>query len=160
MLWWFQVNSEGTQPYIYDKIIVFFKLSVWIVCKWFIFIFIIIPYLFVRGFKRTSFPLTFKRPVKTLCFLHRYRLVPKVYFPEQIHDVVRATKYFLQPEVLRKYSVDPGRVGISGDSAGGNLAAALGQQVTEIPEVLVKGGCMLMFCRQHMSTRHGEGLAE
>ena len=154
MLWWFQVNSEGTQPYIYDKIIVFFKLSVWIVCKWFIFIFIIIPYLFVRGFKRTSFPLTFKRPVKTLCFLHRYRLVPKVYFPEQIHDVVRATKYFLQPEV------DPGRVGISGDSAGGNLAAALGQQVTEIPEVLVKGGCMLMFCRQHMSTRHGEGLAE
>ena len=115
--------------------------------------------MFVHGFKRTSFPLTFKRPVKTLCFLHRYRLVPKVYFPEQIHDVVRATKYFLQPEVLHKYSVDPGRVGISGDSAGGNLAAALGQQVIEIPAVLVKGGCMLMFSRQHMSTRHGKGLA-
>ncbi|XP_021109876.1 neutral cholesterol ester hydrolase 1 isoform X3 [Heterocephalus glaber] len=32
-----------------------------------------------------------------------YRLVPQVYFPEQIHDVVRATKYFLQPEVLQKY---------------------------------------------------------
>ncbi|XP_011226199.2 neutral cholesterol ester hydrolase 1 isoform X2 [Ailuropoda melanoleuca] len=57
-----------------------------------------------------------------------YRLVPKVYFPTQIHDVVRATKYFLQPEVLHKYSVDPGRIGISGDSAGGNLAAAVGQQ--------------------------------
>lgn len=69
--------------------------------------------------------------------LHRYRLVPKVYFPAQINDVVRATKYFLQPEVLHKYSVDPDRIGISGDSAGGNLAAALGQQVTGCPEVLV-----------------------
>ncbi|ELK13614.1 Arylacetamide deacetylase-like 1 [Pteropus alecto] len=61
----------------------------------------------------------------------RYRLVPKVYFPEQIHDVVRATKYFLQPEVLQKYSVDPGRIGISGDSAGGNLAAVLCQQFSQ-----------------------------
>ncbi|XP_020014902.1 neutral cholesterol ester hydrolase 1 isoform X1 [Castor canadensis] len=60
-----------------------------------------------------------------------YRLVPQVYFPEQIHDVVRATKYFLRPEVLQKYKVDPGRIGISGDSAGGNLAAALGQQFTQ-----------------------------
>lgn len=60
-----------------------------------------------------------------------YRLVPKVYFPEQIHDVVRATKYFLQPEVLQKYSVDPGRIGISGDSAGGNLAAVLCQQFSQ-----------------------------
>ncbi|XP_004704135.1 neutral cholesterol ester hydrolase 1 isoform X1 [Echinops telfairi] len=60
-----------------------------------------------------------------------YRLVPKVYFPEQIHDVARATKHFLQPEVLQKYSVDPDRIGISGDSAGGNLAAALGQQFSQ-----------------------------
>ncbi|KAM5292694.1 neutral cholesterol ester hydrolase 1 isoform 2-T2 [Ctenodactylus gundi] len=60
-----------------------------------------------------------------------YRLVPRVYFPEQIHDVVRATKYFLQPEVLEKYKVDPSRIGISGDSAGGNLAAALGQQFSQ-----------------------------
>lgn len=89
--------------------------------------------------------------------LHRYRLVPKVYFPEQIHDVIRATKYFLQPEVLHKYSVDPGRIGVSGDSAGGNLAAALGQQVTESPEVLVEGEHVIMFNRS--STRHGKGLA-
>ncbi|XP_010630711.1 neutral cholesterol ester hydrolase 1 [Fukomys damarensis] len=60
-----------------------------------------------------------------------YRLVPQVYFPEQIHDVVRATKYFLQPEVLQKYKVDPGRIGVSGDSAGGNLAAAVGQQFSQ-----------------------------
>ncbi|XP_023371532.1 neutral cholesterol ester hydrolase 1 isoform X2 [Otolemur garnettii] len=60
-----------------------------------------------------------------------YRLVPKVYFPEQIHDVVRATKHFLQPEILQKYMVDPGRICISGDSAGGNLAAALAQQFNQ-----------------------------
>ncbi|XP_003925158.2 neutral cholesterol ester hydrolase 1 [Saimiri boliviensis] len=60
-----------------------------------------------------------------------YRLVPKVYFPEQINDVVRATKYFLEPKVLEKYMVDPGRICISGDSAGGNLAAAVGQQFTQ-----------------------------
>nr|XP_048308588.1 neutral cholesterol ester hydrolase 1 [Myodes glareolus] len=61
-----------------------------------------------------------------------YRLVPQVYFPEQIYDVVRATRYFLRPEVLDKYKVDPGRVAVSGDSAGGNLAAALGQQFTSV----------------------------
>nr|XP_020141912.1 neutral cholesterol ester hydrolase 1 isoform X1 [Microcebus murinus] len=61
----------------------------------------------------------------------RYRLVPKVYFPEQIHDVVRATKHFMQPEILQKYMVDPGRICISGDSAGGNLAAALVQQFNQ-----------------------------
>lgn len=61
-----------------------------------------------------------------------YRLVPQVYFPEQIYDVVRATRYFLRPEVLDKYKVDPDRVAVSGDSAGGNLAAALGQQFTYV----------------------------
>ncbi|XP_051839143.1 neutral cholesterol ester hydrolase 1 [Antechinus flavipes] len=57
-----------------------------------------------------------------------YRLVPKVHFPEQLYDLEQATKYFLQPQILEKYSVDPKRIAISGDSAGGNLAAALGQQ--------------------------------
>ncbi|XP_031232327.1 neutral cholesterol ester hydrolase 1 isoform X1 [Mastomys coucha] len=61
-----------------------------------------------------------------------YRLVPQVYYPEPIHDIIRATKYFLQPEILDKYKVDPRRVGISGDSAGGNLAAVLGQQFTYV----------------------------
>lgn len=60
----------------------------------------------------------------------RYRLVPKVHFPEPFNDAFRAAKHFLQPDVLAKYSVDPGRIAISGDSAGGNLAAAVCQQVT------------------------------
>ncbi|XP_043848766.1 neutral cholesterol ester hydrolase 1 [Dromiciops gliroides] len=60
-----------------------------------------------------------------------YRLVPKVHFPEQLYDLERAAKYFLQPQVLEKYSVDPARIAISGDSAGGNLAAALSQQFSK-----------------------------
>ncbi|XP_059802295.1 neutral cholesterol ester hydrolase 1-like [Hypanus sabinus] len=58
-----------------------------------------------------------------------YRLVPEAYFPEQINDVYSATRYFLQPEVLSRYSVDPNRIALSGDSAGGNLAAAVSQQL-------------------------------
>ncbi|KAL4635883.1 neutral cholesterol ester hydrolase 1-like [Arapaima gigas] len=58
-----------------------------------------------------------------------YRLVPKVRFPAPYEDILLATKHFLQPEVLARYMVDPGRVGISGDSAGGNLAAAVAQQI-------------------------------
>ncbi|XP_072474562.1 neutral cholesterol ester hydrolase 1 [Notamacropus eugenii] len=60
-----------------------------------------------------------------------YRLVPQVHFPEQLFDLERATKHFLKPQVLEKYSVDPARIAISGDSAGGNLAAALGQQFSQ-----------------------------
>ncbi|KAL4631084.1 neutral cholesterol ester hydrolase 1-like [Arapaima gigas] len=58
-----------------------------------------------------------------------YRLAPEVHFPEQYNDALQASQYFLQPQVLAQYSVDPSRVGISGDSAGGNLAAAVAQQV-------------------------------
>uniref|UniRef100_A0A8C0H000 Neutral cholesterol ester hydrolase 1 n=1 Tax=Chelonoidis abingdonii TaxID=106734 RepID=A0A8C0H000_CHEAB len=54
-----------------------------------------------------------------------YRLVPEVHFPEQFYDTLRATKYFLQSDILAKYSVNPSRIAISGDSAGGNLAAAV-----------------------------------
>ncbi|XP_007518014.1 neutral cholesterol ester hydrolase 1 [Erinaceus europaeus] len=67
-----------------------------------------------------------------------YRLVPKVFFPAQVEDVVRSTNYFLQPEVLKKYSVDPSRVAVSGDSAGGNLAAALVQQFHQDPSLRSK----------------------
>ncbi|XP_043558140.1 neutral cholesterol ester hydrolase 1-like isoform X3 [Chiloscyllium plagiosum] len=62
-----------------------------------------------------------------------YRLVPEVHFPEQLNDAYNATKYFLQPEVLSQYSVDPNRIAVSGDSAGGNLAAAVTQQNMATP---------------------------
>ncbi|KAM4772244.1 neutral cholesterol ester hydrolase 1 [Rhinophrynus dorsalis] len=67
-----------------------------------------------------------------------YRLVPDVHFPEQLNDALAATKYFLRPDILAKYSVDPSRIAVSGDSAGGNLAAALCQQLTEDSNVTTK----------------------
>ncbi|XP_072264218.1 neutral cholesterol ester hydrolase 1 [Pyxicephalus adspersus] len=67
-----------------------------------------------------------------------YRLVPNVHFPEQLNDVYAATKYILLPEVLAKYSIDPERIAVSGDSAGGNLAAAVCQQLTQDTSVTTK----------------------
>lgn len=61
--------------------------------------------------------------------IFRYRLYPEVQFPEPYLDCLAAAKYFLSPEVLDKYSIDPERVAVSGDSAGGNLAAAVAQEV-------------------------------
>ncbi|XP_061493310.1 neutral cholesterol ester hydrolase 1 isoform X2 [Rhineura floridana] len=60
-----------------------------------------------------------------------YRLVPDFHFPVQFSDVLRATKHFMLPEVLAQYSVDASRVAISGDSAGGNLAAAVCQEMSQ-----------------------------
>lgn len=64
-----------------------------------------------------------------LLFVHRYRLAPPYHFPVAFEDVYRVVKYFLRPDVLDRYEVDPERVAVSGDSAGGNLAAAVTQQV-------------------------------
>lgn len=40
-----------------------------------------------------------------------------------------AVRWLLCQDVLNKYGIDPERTGISGDSAGGNLAVAVTQQV-------------------------------
>lgn len=69
-----------------------------------------------------------------LCFIFnldffRYRLAPAHHFPVPYEDVYRVVKHLLQKGVLIQYSVDPGRIAVSGDSAGGNLAAAVTQQV-------------------------------
>ncbi|KAF1674475.1 Arylacetamide deacetylase, partial [Pygoscelis papua] len=67
-----------------------------------------------------------------------YRLAPKYRFPVQFEDVYSVTKFFLQSRVLSQYGVDPDRVCVAGDSAGGNLAAAVAQQLLEDPEVKTK----------------------
>uniref|UniRef100_A0A8C3VD73 Arylacetamide deacetylase n=1 Tax=Catharus ustulatus TaxID=91951 RepID=A0A8C3VD73_CATUS len=58
-----------------------------------------------------------------------YRLAPPHHFPVQFEDVYSVTKFFLQSKVLSQYGVDPARVCVAGDSAGGNLAAAVAQEV-------------------------------
>ncbi|NXB03651.1 AAAD deacetylase, partial [Cnemophilus loriae] len=67
-----------------------------------------------------------------------YRLAPQHHFPAQFEDVYAVTKFFLQSKVLSQYGVDPTRVCVAGDSAGGNLAAAVAQQLLEDPEVKTK----------------------
>ncbi|XP_008843029.1 arylacetamide deacetylase [Nannospalax galili] len=67
-----------------------------------------------------------------------YRLAPKHHFPSQFEDVYNALRWFLQQDVLSNYGVDPERVGVSGDSAGGNLAAAVTQQLIKDPDVKIK----------------------
>ncbi|NWI74501.1 AAAD deacetylase, partial [Dryoscopus gambensis] len=67
-----------------------------------------------------------------------YRLAPQHRFPVPFEDVYTATKFFLQSKVLSHYGVDPARVCVAGDSAGGNLAAAVAQQLVEDPEVKTK----------------------
>ncbi|CAB1446433.1 unnamed protein product [Pleuronectes platessa] len=62
-----------------------------------------------------------------------YRLAPAHHFPVPYEDVYRVVKHFLQKGVLAQYSVDPGRTAVSGDSAGGNLAAAVSQQLLKEP---------------------------
>ncbi|NXG89214.1 AAAD deacetylase, partial [Stercorarius parasiticus] len=67
-----------------------------------------------------------------------YRLAPKYRFPVQFEDVYSVTKFFLQSSVLSQYGVDPDRICVAGDSAGGNLAAAVAQQLLKDSEVKTK----------------------
>ncbi|XP_059188204.1 arylacetamide deacetylase [Centropristis striata] len=62
-----------------------------------------------------------------------YRLAPAHHFPVPYEDVYRVVKHFLQEDVLAQYHVDPERIAVSGDSAGGNLAAAVSQQLQKEP---------------------------
>ncbi|MEQ2188179.1 hypothetical protein GOODEAATRI_012394, partial [Goodea atripinnis] len=61
-----------------------------------------------------------------------------VHFPEPFLDCVAAAKHFLSAEVLAKYAIDPERVAVSGDSAGGNLAAAVAQEISTDDSMSVK----------------------
>jgi len=53
-----------------------------------------------------------------------YRLAPEYKFPAQIHDVKCAIKYIRKNAA--KYNIDPNRIALMGDSAGGHLAALAG----------------------------------
>ncbi|GAA1491902.1 alpha/beta hydrolase [Curtobacterium herbarum] len=54
-----------------------------------------------------------------------YRLAPTDPFPAGLDDVRRALDFVFRETTLQTYDVDPGRVGVFGGSAGGNLAAML-----------------------------------
>ncbi|XP_037551177.1 neutral cholesterol ester hydrolase 1-like [Nematolebias whitei] len=70
--------------------------------------------------------------------MSRYRLYPEVLFPVPYLDCLAAAKHFLSPAVLEKYLIDPDRVAVAGDSAGGNLAAAVAQAISVDESMAVK----------------------
>ncbi|XP_035277236.1 arylacetamide deacetylase-like isoform X1 [Anguilla anguilla] len=74
-----------------------------------------------------------------------YRLAPAHPFPAPFEDVYRGVRYFLRDRVLARYSVDPTRIAVSGDSAGGNLAAAVAQKLQQEPgqQVALKAQALL-----------------
>jgi acetyl esterase/lipase len=53
-----------------------------------------------------------------------YRLVQEAIFPAQIHDCKAAVRFIRQH--AGEYAVDPNRIGVAGESAGGHLSALLG----------------------------------
>jgi acetyl esterase/lipase len=53
-----------------------------------------------------------------------YRLAPKYQFPAAVHDVKAAVRWLKAN--AEKYQIDPQRIGVVGDSAGGHLAQFLG----------------------------------
>lgn len=66
-----------------------------------------------------------------------YRLAPKYQFPAAVHDVKAAVRWLRAH--ADKYHIDPERIGVVGDSAGGHLAQYLG--VTgDVPSLEGDGG--------------------
>uniref|UniRef100_A0A452U6J5 Arylacetamide deacetylase n=1 Tax=Ursus maritimus TaxID=29073 RepID=A0A452U6J5_URSMA len=80
-----------------------------------------------------------------------YRIAPKYHFPNHFEDVYNALKWFLHQNVLDKYGVDPERTGISGDSAGENLVAAVTQQVRCLDLLLLKKYFTLKYLFQTLT---------
>ncbi len=55
-----------------------------------------------------------------------YRLAPEHPFPAAIDDVTAAVEWLRDPVQVRRFGIDPARIGAFGGSAGGNLVSLLG----------------------------------
>ncbi|KAL3848318.1 hypothetical protein ACJMK2_019186 [Sinanodonta woodiana] len=62
-----------------------------------------------------------------------YRLAPENIYPAAFDDCVKSVIFFLQNAV--KYNVDMNKIGIAGDSVGGNLAMAVALKLSNDPNL-------------------------
>ena len=60
-----------------------------------------------------------------------YRLAPEHPFPAAVDDCLAAVRWVADPGSATALDIDPGRVAVGGDSAGGNLAAVVAQQLRD-----------------------------
>lgn len=57
--------------------------------------------------------------------LVNYSLSPEVKFPVALHECYSVVSYATNPETAAKLNIDPTRVALGGDSAGGNMTAGV-----------------------------------
>ncbi|KAJ6651721.1 hypothetical protein lerEdw1_020681 [Lerista edwardsae] len=75
----------------------------------------------------------FARESDSVVMSVEYRLAPEHKYPVALDDCLTATTHFL--EAAEEHGVDPTQVIVAGDSAGGNLAAAVCQALAGRPEL-------------------------
>ena len=79
-----------------------------------------------QGDKQTTFNPIFDPLTKAgfVWFTVNYRLAPKSVYPAAVDDVVTAIRYI--EAHAKEFKVDPKRIAISGESAGGHIVAMIG----------------------------------
>ncbi|CAF1407596.1 unnamed protein product [Adineta ricciae] len=90
---------------------------------------------FYMGSVDTHHPITrdLARQTGFIIISVEYRLAPEHHFPAGLDDCMKVTKYFLNTNNAKKFHIDAQRIAISGDSAGGNLAAVIAMRFASEP---------------------------